>query len=83
MTATNDTWEQLPADLRGMVEAQLAGGETPLVWLEPDLDARLHYARGLLVLTDRRLIAVGPGELAETAGRGRRRPCRSTIGRWR
>ena len=30
MTATNDTWEQLPADLRGMVEAQLAGGETPL-----------------------------------------------------
>ena len=72
MTATNDTWQQLPADLRGMVEAQLAGGETPLIWLEPDLDARLRYARGLLVLTDRRLIAVGPAELAETAGRGGR-----------
>ena len=69
MTATNDTWERLPADLRGMVEAQLAAGETPLVWLELNLDSRLHYARGLLVLTDRRLIAVGPAELPENDSR--------------
>ena len=87
MNATNDTWEQLPADLRGMVEAQLAAGETPLAWLELDLDTRLHYARGLLVLTDRRLIDVGPaefgagwcrdaGQLPFRSGRWRRsRPC--------
>jgi ATP-binding cassette subfamily B protein len=58
LTSNNDTWEQLSADLRGAVEAQLASGETPLVWLELDLDARLHYASGLLVLTNRRFIEV-------------------------
>jgi ATP-binding cassette subfamily B protein len=58
LTSNNDTWEQLSADLRGAVEAQLASGETPLVWLELDLDARLHYSSGLLVLTNRRFIEV-------------------------
>lgn len=58
--SSTDTWEQLPADLRGAAEAQLAANETPLGWLELDLDVRLRYARGLLVLTDRRLIDVGP-----------------------
>jgi ATP-binding cassette subfamily B protein len=65
LTATNDTWEQLPADLRAVVDAHLASGETPLAWLELNLDTRLHYARGLLVLTDRRLIDLGPVELTE------------------
>lgn len=35
-------------------------GEVPLAWLETDLDERLHYAQGLVVLTDRRLLSVGP-----------------------
>ena len=60
MNATNDSWEQLPADLRNVAEGRLAAGETPLSWLELDLDTRLHYARGLLVLTDRQVIDVGP-----------------------
>ena len=60
MNVANESWEQLPADLRGAAEAQLAAGETPLDWLELDLDAQLNYARGLLVLTDRQLIDVGP-----------------------
>ena len=51
LNATNDSWEQLPADLRRAAEAQLAAGESPLAWFELDLDTRLHYARGLLVLT--------------------------------
>ncbi len=77
LNVTNDSWEQLPADLRGVVEAQLAAGETPLDWLELDLDTRLHYARGLLVLTDRQLIDVGPTEPA-TAKRDPSKvpPCR-------
>ena len=62
MNAANDTWEALPADLRGMLEAQLAAAEKPLVWLEFDVDSHLRYARGLLVLTDRRLLEIGPAE---------------------
>ncbi len=50
------------------MEARLFPGETPLVWMEFDLDEQLHYARGLIVLTDRRLLSVGP--LTETAKSG-------------
>ena len=57
MNATNDSWEQLPADLRRAAEAHLAADESPLAWFELDLDTRLHYARGLLVLT--RVAAAG------------------------
>ncbi len=39
--------------------ARLAPGERILAVLETDLDARLRYADGLLVLTDRRLMAGG------------------------
>jgi ATP-binding cassette subfamily B protein len=44
------------------VEAHLSGDESPLVWLELDLDQQLNYAQGLVVLTDRRLLSVGPLE---------------------
>ena len=60
LNATNDSWEQLPDDLRRAAEAQLEAGESPLAWLELDLDTRLHYARGLLVLTPSRLLDIGP-----------------------
>jgi ATP-binding cassette subfamily B protein len=45
-------------------------GEVPLAWLETDLDERLHYARGLVVLTDRRLLSVEPenGEKGSSSG---------------
>jgi ATP-binding cassette, subfamily B, bacterial len=58
----SDSWEQLPADLRRAAEAHLAAGESPLAWFELDLDTRLHYARGLLVLTPSRLLDIGPFE---------------------
>ena len=61
MNATNGSWEHLPDDLRQAAEAHLAG-ESPLAWFELDLDTRLHYARGLLVLTPRRLLDIGPLE---------------------
>ncbi len=35
-------------------------GEIPLAWLETDLNETLHYARGLVVLTDQRLLSAGP-----------------------
>lgn len=37
--------------------AQLADGETVLAWLSLDLDARLHFAQGVAVATDRRILA--------------------------
>ena len=75
LNAANDLWKQLPEDLRSAAEEKLTPGETPLVWFELDLDADLHYARGLLVLTDRRLIEVGPVEIRES----RERPTKELI----
>jgi ATP-binding cassette subfamily B protein len=50
-----DPWQ---AELQGRLEE----GEAPLAWLELDLDAALRYGSGMLVLTDRRLLARAPGE---------------------
>ena len=58
LTAINDLWEQLPSELRELADAQLTVDAPPLAWLELDLDIRLHYAKGLIVLTARRLLAV-------------------------
>jgi ATP-binding cassette subfamily B protein len=57
VNGTNELWATLPADRRPELAAQLQDGETPLAHFEPDLDARLHYAAGLVVLTDRRMLA--------------------------
>jgi ATP-binding cassette subfamily B protein len=54
-----DGWAALPGERRREVEARLQPGETVLSWFEPDLDQRLFYAQGMVVLTDRRLLA-GP-----------------------
>src|SRR5262249_12248661 len=64
VNGTNELWAVLPADRRPEIAAQLQDGETPLAHFEPDLDARLHYAAGLVVLTDRRMLA------CETNGNG-------------
>ncbi|HEV3259437.1 MAG TPA: ABC transporter transmembrane domain-containing protein, partial [Gemmataceae bacterium] len=58
MTGTTDAWDTLPQGHRHAVENQLEPGETLLAWFEPDLDQRLFYNPGLVVLTDRRLLAV-------------------------
>jgi hypothetical protein len=47
----------LPECWRPFVEARLGDGEKPLAWLETDLDARLDFAEGIVVLTSRRLLA--------------------------
>lgn len=41
---------------RQAVEAQLEAGETVLASLTPDLNAQFHFAEGIVVLTDRRLL---------------------------
>jgi ATP-binding cassette subfamily B protein len=79
LNAANDSWEQLPADLRSVAEAQFEAGESLLAWLELDLDTRLHFARGLLVLTSHRLLDIGPVEAGE-APQGRSWPLDAASG---
>lgn len=52
---------KLPESWREEIAHQLAGGETILAWLELDLDETLHFARGLVAVTQSRLLAVTPG----------------------
>ena len=52
----------LPETWRAEVEAGLGERETLQAWLEVDLDAGLRFSRGLVALTDRRLLARQAGE---------------------
>ncbi len=47
----------LPGTWAPVVEAQLAREEKVLSWLEIDLNVSLHFTKGLIILTDRRLLA--------------------------
>ncbi len=47
----------LPEAWQPVVEAQLAKEERLLSWLEIDLNTNLHFAKGVVALTDRRLLA--------------------------
>jgi ATP-binding cassette subfamily B protein len=51
----------LPANWHSLIEPQLAAGETVYAFFEPDLDADLNFAEGLVVLTDRRVLAADSG----------------------
>jgi ATP-binding cassette subfamily B protein len=54
----------LPEHWQADVEKKLAPGENVLTSVEVDLDAKLRFTKGLLVVTDRRLLARAPGETA-------------------
>ena len=47
----------LPTTWSEQLNGQLQDGETLQAWLEIDLDNRLHFANGLVAVTDRRLLA--------------------------
>ena len=60
-------WADVPAGWHSDVQQQLLSGENVLASLEVDLDERLYFARGLLIVTDRRLLACSaqvPGSAA-------------------
>jgi len=46
------------------VRKQLASGENVLTGVEVDLDTKLRFTKGILVVTDRRLLSRAPGETA-------------------
>jgi ATP-binding cassette subfamily B protein len=53
---------ELPEIWRTEVQQQLSFGENVSSALEVDLDTRLHFAKGLVLLTERRIMARAPGE---------------------
>ena len=52
----------IPGPWQGEVEKELASGENVLAAVEVDLDARLRFKKGIVVVTDRRLLSRAPGE---------------------
>jgi ATP-binding cassette subfamily B protein len=63
-----DAVAQLPKRWQREVRCQLDPGETLLAWFEPDLDTQLRYARGLVLVTDRRVLTTqtaGDAEVVE------------------
>ena len=62
---TSDVWGQLPSPWHESVRSQLLPGEQLLAWLDPDLNEELHYARSLIVLTDRRWLATTPQVISD------------------
>jgi ATP-binding cassette subfamily B protein len=54
----------LPEHWQPDVEKKLASGENVLSSVEVDLDARLRFTKGIIVVTDRRLLVRAPGETA-------------------
>ncbi len=52
---------ELPPVWHKEVAAQLVSGENVVAWLQVDLDAKLHFVEGVLVLTERRLLTRAPG----------------------
>jgi len=51
----------LPSSWSDTLTALLEPDEHVISWLEPDLDDRLYFATGALVLTSRRLFSRAPG----------------------
>ncbi|MEO7464063.1 MAG: ABC transporter transmembrane domain-containing protein, partial [Nitrosospira sp.] len=47
----------MPSSWAVQIESQLSDEEWVLAWLETDLDAQLHFASGVVLVTNRRLLA--------------------------
>src|SRR5487761_1021404 len=63
-----DPLSQLPRHWQREVWRQLDPGETLLAWFEPDLDTRLRYSRGLVLVTDRRVLTAEWREALDSPG---------------
>src|SRR4051812_31577341 len=57
----------LPPEWGDEVRRRLVPGEKVLSWFAPDLDVGLRYHEGLVVLTDRRVLACGPAGATDGA----------------
>ncbi len=57
MDALSDVWNSIPENRRDEVSRRLEPDERVLAAFEPDLETSLRYARGLVLLTDRRILS--------------------------
>ncbi|HEU5115399.1 MAG TPA: ABC transporter, partial [Isosphaeraceae bacterium] len=57
MDARSDVWSSIPESRRDEVSRRLEPDEQLLAAFEPDLETTLRYARGLVLLTDRRILS--------------------------
>src|SRR5262245_20423195 len=57
VNGATDRQPQLPAEWQVALAKRLEPGEAVLAWFEPDLNAAMRYARGLVVVTAHRLLA--------------------------
>ena len=62
--ATTIPLTSLPEHWLAEVESKLSPGENVLSSVEVDLDARLRFTKGIIVVTEKRLLARSPGENA-------------------
>ena len=60
--APPNTAPALPAHWQAEVKLNLSPGENVLSSVEVDLDARLRFTKGIIVVTEQRLLARAPGE---------------------
>jgi len=56
-----------PGALLGTFRNVAQAGETPIAWIETDLDEDLRFARGYVLLTDRRLLSFLPTKVGGRA----------------
>ncbi|WP_086144068.1 ABC transporter ATP-binding protein [Janthinobacterium sp. GW458P] len=62
--ATTIPLTSLPEHWLAEVESKLSPGENVLSSVEVDLDARLRFTKGIIVVTEKRLLARSPGDTA-------------------
>ncbi|WP_219114847.1 ABC transporter ATP-binding protein [Janthinobacterium sp. UMAB-56] len=62
--ATTIPLTSLPEHWLAEVESKLSPGENVLSSVEVDLDARLRFTKGIIVVTEQRLLARSPGDTA-------------------
>lgn len=56
------TRQVIPSSWQSEAQARLQQGETVLACLELDLDSSLRFVTGIIIVTDRRLLAKGPSD---------------------
>ncbi|HQR60706.1 MAG TPA: ABC transporter transmembrane domain-containing protein, partial [Methylophilaceae bacterium] len=57
MNIPTPPYPTLPEPWRDEAAARLAAGENAVAWLEVDLDSQLHFAHGLVIVTELRILA--------------------------
>lgn len=62
LSTVSSTGAELPDRWRSDIQAQLSQGENVVGALEVDLDQRLRFAKGVIVVTNGRLLARAPGQ---------------------